>query len=142
MLCRNCYSTVAYRVLDEMKDNACLAREPVVDDGKETPTREAQPKASTSSPGWAAARKAVRIIVGVILMVLGLAALFTPLTPGSWLIPIGLEFLGLRVLLRNRVCAWAGARPQSRFRRTMCRVLSLDGLDALKRRWQRHRGKA
>lgn len=39
--------------------------------------------------------------VGVILIVVGLFALLTPLTPGSWLIPVGLQLLGLRLLVFN-----------------------------------------
>ncbi len=39
-----------------------------------------------------------RKIIGVILMIVGLIALVTPLTPGSWLFLIGFELLGLRVL--------------------------------------------
>ena len=41
-------------------------------------------------------------IIGVILIVLGLAALVTPFTPGSWLALIGLELVGLGFLLDNR----------------------------------------
>jgi len=37
-------------------------------------------------------------VVGVILILIGLVALFTPLTPGSWLAIIGLELLGVRIL--------------------------------------------
>lgn len=42
-------------------------------------------------------------IIGVILIVLGLAALVTPLTPGSWLALIGLQLVGLGFLLENRL---------------------------------------
>jgi hypothetical protein len=48
-------------------------------------------------------RKPLRIIIGVILIILGLIALFTPFTPGSWLALIGLEYLGLRVLLQRKL---------------------------------------
>ena len=41
--------------------------------------------------------------VGVVLILVGLAALVTPLTPGSWLIFIGLELLGLRFLLLDKL---------------------------------------
>jgi membrane protein implicated in regulation of membrane protease activity len=41
--------------------------------------------------------------IGVILIIIGLAALLTPLTPGSWLALIGLQMLGLGFLLENRV---------------------------------------
>jgi len=38
----------------------------------------------------------IKKVLGVILIVIGLFALFTPLTPGSWLALIGLELLGIR----------------------------------------------
>ena len=38
----------------------------------------------------------VKKTIGLILIIIGLAALFTPLTPGSWLALIGLELLGIR----------------------------------------------
>jgi hypothetical protein len=38
----------------------------------------------------------IKKIIGVILIIVGLIALFTPLTPGSWLALIGLELLGIR----------------------------------------------
>jgi hypothetical protein len=101
--------------------------------------RQVERKARARLPGWSVIRRIARVLLGVVLIILGLLALFTPLTPGSWLALVGLEILGLRVLLRDRVCAWAAARPQSRFRRTTCRVLHLDGLDAVKRRWQQRR---
>jgi hypothetical protein len=108
-----------------------------MDDGGERPTQDVKPKSSAVPLGWPAAKRVARIAIGVVLIVLGLAALVTPFTPGSWLALVGLEFLGLRVLLRDRLCAWAAARPDSRFRRMMCRVFSLDGLSAVKRRWRR-----
>jgi len=37
------------------------------------------------------------------LIVIGLAALVTPFTPGSWLALIGLELLGFGFLLENRI---------------------------------------
>ncbi len=55
-----------------------------------------------------------RKVIGVILVILGVAALLTPLTPGSWLIPIGLELLGLRLLLADKLLAWAKAKPGSK----------------------------
>jgi hypothetical protein len=57
--------------------------------------------------------RAARNVVGIVLVALGLLALLTPLTPGSWLIPIGLELLGLRLLLAGKLLAWANARPGS-----------------------------
>ena len=38
----------------------------------------------------------IKKTIGVILIIIGLAALFTPFTPGSWLALIGLELLGIR----------------------------------------------
>ena len=38
----------------------------------------------------------IKKIIGVILIIVGLVALFTPFTPGSWLALIGLELLGIR----------------------------------------------
>jgi c-di-AMP phosphodiesterase-like protein len=35
-------------------------------------------------------------VLGVILIIIGLIALFTPFTPGSWLALIGLELVGIR----------------------------------------------
>ena len=46
-------------------------------------------------------RPRIKKAVGVILILLGLAALATPFTPGSWLAFIGLELLGVRVLLSD-----------------------------------------
>jgi hypothetical protein len=62
--------------------------------------------------------------LGVILVLLGLMALFTPLTPGSWLVPIGLEVLGLRILLEKRIRAWAIAHPNSRMACVALRFVS------------------
>jgi membrane protein implicated in regulation of membrane protease activity len=41
--------------------------------------------------------------IGVILIIIGLAALVTPFTPGSWLALIGLQLVGLGFLLENRL---------------------------------------
>ncbi|MCX5645540.1 MAG: hypothetical protein NTZ17_12830 [Phycisphaerae bacterium] len=100
-----------------------------------------QPKAPVASSGWAVARKVIKTFIGVVLIVLGLVALLTPFTPGSWLALIGLEFLGLRVLLRDRLCLWAGVKPDSRLRRTICRVFNLGRRDATERKGRRSRRK-
>ena len=44
-------------------------------------------------------------IVGVMLIVIGVAALVTPLTPGSWLALIGFELLGVHLVLPRRLGA-------------------------------------
>ena len=66
-----------------------------------------------------------RKIVGIVLIVLGFVALITPLTPGSWLIPIGLELLGLRLLLADKLLAWAKAKPGSKRERFIRRFLRI-----------------
>ncbi|MGE5295004.1 MAG: PGPGW domain-containing protein [Solirubrobacterales bacterium] len=73
-------------------------------------------------------------VIGVVLVILGLIALLTPLSPGSWLILIGLEFLGLRILLENKLWAWTDKRPNSRISRAIRRVLCLRPRDASGRR--------
>ena len=45
----------------------------------------------------------IKKTIGVILIIIGLVALVTPFTPGSWLALIGLELLGFGFLLENRV---------------------------------------
>ena len=44
-------------------------------------------------------------VIGVILIIYGLLALITPFTPGSWLIFIGLEFLGIRLVMWDKIRA-------------------------------------
>ena len=48
-------------------------------------------------------RKVFKIILGVLLILIGVFALLTPLTPGSWLALIGLEILGIRILLERKL---------------------------------------
>lgn len=40
----------------------------------------------------------IKKVIGVILIIYGIFALVTPLTPGSWLALIGLELIGVRML--------------------------------------------
>ncbi|UCC97279.1 MAG: hypothetical protein JSW66_15705 [Phycisphaerales bacterium] len=47
-------------------------------------------------------RRVLRITLGVVLMILGVLALLTPLTPGSWLALIGLELLGIRLVFQRK----------------------------------------
>jgi len=47
--------------------------------------------------------KIFRKIFGALLIVLGFLALLTPLTPGSWLIFVGAEILGIEMLSQERV---------------------------------------
>ena len=47
-------------------------------------------------------RKTLKIVLGIILILIGVAALLTPLTPGSWLALIGLELVGMRIMLERK----------------------------------------
>jgi uncharacterized protein YqgC (DUF456 family) len=63
--------------------------------------------------------KVARIVVGVGLILVGLAAFFTPLTPGSWLVVVGLEMLGWRFAYGRYLKAarrWIEAKWASRNR--------------------------
>lgn len=62
-------------------------------------------------------------VVGVILILVGFLSLITPATPGSWLILVGLEFLGLRLLLNDKLEAWADAHPGSHSERIIRAIL-------------------
>ncbi len=48
-------------------------------------------------------KKILLIILGIVLVILGLLAALTPATPGSWLVLIGLELLGLRLIVQRKV---------------------------------------
>ena len=41
--------------------------------------------------------------IGILLIVIGLLALVTPFTPGSWLIFVGLELFGFRTLFWDKI---------------------------------------
>jgi hypothetical protein len=45
----------------------------------------------------------IKKVLGVILIIVGLLALFTPFTPGSWLALIGLELLGIRKFIFRKL---------------------------------------
>ncbi len=63
-------------------------------------------KLPTSIKKYIQNRPRIKEVVGVILILVGLAALFTPLTPGSWLAIIGLELLGIRILFFDKLKLW------------------------------------
>lgn len=52
------------------------------------------------------AKPKVRKTVGIVLVVIGFLALITPLTPGAWLIPIGLWLLGFKFLFWKKTKTW------------------------------------
>lgn len=45
-------------------------------------------------------------MLGALLMLVGLLALVTPLTPGAWLIFVGLELLGFRMVVWDKAKTW------------------------------------
>lgn len=51
-------------------------------------------------------------ILGVVFIVIGLLALVTPLTPGSWIALLGLEFLGIRFLFLDKISSWWKSRKE------------------------------
>jgi uncharacterized protein YqgC (DUF456 family) len=59
-------------------------------------------------------KRILRIIIGIILIILGLMALVTPFTPGSWLAVIGLELLGLRLLVQRKFVSLLPVKTQTK----------------------------
>ena len=51
---------------------------------------------------------------GVALILIGILALVTPFTPGSWLIFVGLEVFGIRLLAWDRVKVWFQNRKETK----------------------------
>lgn len=79
-----------------------------------------------------------RKVLGVFLVLVGLFALFTPFSPGSWLALVGLEFLGVRFLLQEKLLSWARARPDSKVAKLVCRLMCVWERDpSAKREWRR-----
>jgi hypothetical protein len=60
-------------------------------------------------------KKIAKKSIGVICIILGFLALVTPLTPGSWLILIGLEILGLGFLLDGKLARFLKGKNKKRF---------------------------
>ena len=54
---------------------------------------------------WAENPK-IRKVTGVILVVIGLLSIITPLTPVGFLLVLGLEILGVRVLFWDKLKKW------------------------------------
>jgi len=61
-------------------------------------------------------RRALKIALGIVLIILGVLALLTPLTPGSWLALIGLEILGLRLLVERKIISFLPQKYRQRAR--------------------------
>jgi len=52
-----------------------------------------------------------RKIAGVILVIIGLISIITPLTPVGFLLVIGLEILGIRLLVWGKLRKWFRRGP-------------------------------
>jgi hypothetical protein len=66
-------------------------------------------------------RRGLKIALGVFLVIVGVLALITPLTPGSWLALIGLEILGLRILLERKLISMLPQKYRSKIRNLLKR---------------------
>lgn len=53
-------------------------------------------------------KKVIKKTTGILLILLGVLALVTPLTPGSWLIFVGLGLLGIQLSLWKTTKAGMG----------------------------------
>lgn len=51
-------------------------------------------------------RQFLKKTLGVLLIVVGFLALVTPFTPGSWLVFVGAELLGIRIAFWDRLRRW------------------------------------
>ena len=60
------------------------------------------------------ARPVIKKVVGIILIFVGLFALLTPFTPGSWLGIIGLELVGVRILILDKFKFWKNKQSDSK----------------------------
>lgn len=68
-------------------------------------------------------RRVLRIVLGIVLMILGVLALLTPFTPGSWLALIGLEILGLRLVFQRKFLSLLPQKYRGRIRDALQRTL-------------------
>ena len=68
-------------------------------------------------------RRVARIVLGIVLMILGVLALLTPFTPGSWLALIGLELLGLRLVFQRKFLSLLPQKYRGRIRDVLERKL-------------------
>jgi uncharacterized protein YqgC (DUF456 family) len=52
----------------------------------------------------------LKYVAGIVLILIGFIALVTPLTPGAWLMFVGLELIGVRLTLWDKIKDWFNAR--------------------------------
>jgi len=53
-------------------------------------------------------------ILGIVLIILGFLALITPFSPGSWLLFIGLELLGFRIVFKDKFFSFLKNRSKKK----------------------------
>lgn len=61
--------------------------------------------------GYTARMTLLKRIGGVILIIIGFLALVTPLTPGAWLMFVGLELIGVRLAAWDKLKVWFQKLP-------------------------------
>ncbi len=70
------------------------------------------PRPGNPAAGYTAAMKILKHALGVVLIIIGFVALVTPLTPGAWLMFVGLELIGVRLTIwdkiKMRINTWRG----------------------------------
>jgi hypothetical protein len=79
-------------------------------------------------------KKPLRVAIGVLLMVIGVLALLTPCSPGSWLALIGLELLGLRLLFQRKLLLLLPARYRKKVEDFIERIYSKPSIKKLMNR--------
>jgi hypothetical protein len=73
----------------------------------------------------------IKKVIGVILIIYGIFALLTPITPGSWLAIIGMELLGIHLVIFDRFLSEKQRAAFKRFRAKLG-IKSSDSQDANK----------
>jgi uncharacterized protein YqgC (DUF456 family) len=68
-------------------------------------------------------KKILLVILGVVLIILGLLAALTPATPGSWLALIGLEILGIRLVVQRKVLSVLPKKTQVKVNAALNRLM-------------------
>jgi hypothetical protein len=68
-------------------------------------------------------KKALRKVLGVLLIIVGLVMLVTPATPGSWLALVGLEMLGIRLLVQRKVLSLLPPRLRAKVEAGLNRLM-------------------
>jgi len=67
-------------------------------------------------------KKVARKLLGILFIVLGLLALITPFSPGSWLLLVGLEILGLRIVLERKILSFLSDKQKQKFKNLVKKI--------------------